>query len=274
MKTNIPTDHIRWLARMSEDEQRAAMPAFRDSVTRFLDRDDRTDDETASVLLGGLTRRSLFRVGGVTIAGAALLAACGSDSGATATTVAPPTTPSTPSTMVPTTMAPATTTPMGAVDDVTWLRTASSIEHLAVAAYQTAIDSGLVTTMAVADAAMRFQDHHMEHADFFEAATKKMGGKAFTDPNPAVLAQLQPAIKALKDEKGVIALALMLERAAAATYQSGVGNVADLTLNKALMSVGGVEARHAAVLAGALGEMSVPRSFGTIDGAVPVGTGV
>jgi rubrerythrin len=228
------------------------------------------------VLLGGLTRRSLFRVGGVTIAGAALLAACGSDSGATATTVAPATTPSTmaPTTMVPTTMAPATTTPMGAVDDVTWLRTASSIEHLAVAAYQTAIDSGLVTTMAVADAAMRFQDHHMEHADFFEAATKKMGGKAFTDPNPAVLAQLQPAIKALKDEKGVIALALMLERAAAATYQSGVGNVADLTLNKALMSVGGVEARHAAVLAGALGEMSVPRSFGTIDGAVPVGTGV
>jgi hypothetical protein len=126
----------------------------------------------------------------------------------------------------------------------------------------------------VGDAAMRFQEHHQAHADYFVKATKDMGGEAFMTPNPAVLDSLQSAIAALKDEKGVIQLALTLERAAAATYQSGVGNVTDIKLNKALMSVGGVEHRHAAVLAGALGMPPVPVAFTTLDGAVKVGTGV
>lgn len=158
--------------------------------------------------------------------------------------------------------------------DVVLLRTASSLEYLAVAVYQKAIDSGLVTTTAVGDAAMRFQEHHQAHADYFVKATKDMGGDPFTMPNPAVLASLQSTIAALEDEKGVLALALTLERAAAATYQSGVGKVTDVTLNKSLMSVGGVEARHAAVLAGALGQPPVPVAFTTLDGAVMVGTGV
>jgi hypothetical protein len=157
---------------------------------------------------------------------------------------------------------------------VVLLRTASSIENLAVAAYQIAIDSGLVTTMAVVDAAKLFQEHHQEHSQFFQAATKNLGGEPFTEANAAILAQLQPTIDALQDEMGVLTLALNLERAAAATYQSGVGTVMDLTLNKALMSVGGVEARHAAVLASVLAESPVPRSFGTTEGAVPAGTGV
>jgi hypothetical protein len=255
--------------------QAEAMPAFRAAVDRFLGSDGRTEDQTAHVLTGGLTRRSLFRVGGVTVAGAAVLAACGSSaSGAKATTIPATTLPATtlPATTLPATTLPATTVPMSG--DVVLLRTASSLEFLAVAVYQKAIDSGLVTTTAVGDAAMRFQEHHQAHADYFVKATKDMGGEAFTMPNPAVLDSLQSAIAALKDEKGVIQLALTLERAAAATYQSGVGKVADMTLNKSLMSVGGVEHRHAAVLAGALGMPPVPLAFTVLDGAVKVGTGV
>ena len=253
------------------------MPAFASAMSRFLDRESRTHQETSTVLLGGLTRRSLFRVGGVTVAGAALLAACGSDSNDSATTAGSSasagTTPSA-ATDPAGTMATDTTAMASASDDVVLLRTISSLENLAVAAYQIAIDSGLVTTAAVGDAAKLFQSHHMEHAQFFQAATTNAGGKAFTEPNAAVLAQLQPTIDALKDEKGVLMLALSLERAAAASYQSGVGVVTDMTLHKALMSVGGVEARHAAVLAGVLGEDPVPRSFGTTEGAVAAGTGV
>ncbi len=267
-------DQTRRDARDSELEHRASMPAFGDAVARFLDRSDRTDDETSSVLLGGLTRRSLFRVGGITVAGAALLAACGSDKAASTTTSAP----SSASTMVPgTTMTTDTmtsTTVATSAGDITLLRTASSIENLAVAAYQLAIDSGLVKTAAVADAAKLFQSHHQQHSQLFQSATKNMGGNPFTDPNPAVMAQLKPTIDALKDEQGVLMLALTLERAAAATYQAGVGTVKDLTLNTALMSVGGVEARHAAVLAAVLAQGPVPRSFGTTEGAVPPGTGV
>jgi len=277
--TSPSHDQIRRDARDSERAHLDSMPAFGDALARFLDRSDRSEDDTASVLLGGLSRRSLFRVGGITVAGAALLAACGSDKAASTTT-----TPATmsPTTMSPTTMVPGTTgntmvpgsTVATAAGDIVLLRTASSIENLAVAAYQLAIDSGLVKTAAVADAAKLFQGHHRQHAELFQSTTKNMGGSPFTDPNPAVMAQLKPTIDALKDEQGVLMLALTLERAAAATYQAGVGTVLDATLNTALMSVGGVEARHAAVLASVLAQTAVPRAFGTTEGAVPPGTGV
>lgn len=267
-------DHIRREARASDLAHHQSMPAFTDAMNRFLDREARTADETSRVLLGGLTRRGLLRVGGLGIAGAAVLAACGDDKKSTTTTA--PVSPATdPLTTDPLTTDPLTTDPLSNPSmDIVLLRTASSVENLAVAAYQIAIDSGLVTTAAVGDAAKLFQSHHVEHAAFFESATTAAGGEAFTEANAAILEQLQPTIDALTDEMGVLMLALNLERAAAATYQSAVGTVMDLSLNKALMSVGGVEARHAAVLAGVLGEIAVPLSFGTTEGAVPAGTGV
>jgi rubrerythrin len=272
-------DDIRREARASQVDHERSMPVLRDAMNRFFDREQRTADETSAAMLGGLTRRNLFRVGGMGIAGAALLAACGSDKAAPAATTAAGTT--LPPTTVAGTMAPTTTLAMAGTTaaaamsgDVVILRTASSIEELAVAAYQIAIDSGLVKTAAVADAAKLFQSQHKEHSQLFQAATTKAGGTPFTMPNPAVLAALKPKIDALKDEAGVLALALMLETAAAQTYQSNVGAVTDLALNKALMSVGGVEARHAAVLAGVLGQPAVPRSFGGADNAIAAGTGV
>ena len=114
----------------------------------------------------------------------------------------------------------------------------------------------------------------MEHSQLFQAATKQAGGSPFTTANPAVLKALKPTIDALKDEQGILMLALNLELAAAQTYQSNVGMVTNLALNKALMSVGGVEARHAAVLAGVLGQNPVPLSFGGATKVIPAGTGV
>jgi hypothetical protein len=268
-------DHIRREARDSDVAHRSSMHPFANALTRFFDNESRSADDTSAAVLGGLSRRSLFRIGGVTLAGGALLAACGSDSASGTTAPASNTGTMAPgTTMMPgTTMAPGTTmTAMSA--DVIILRTASSIEELAVAAYQLAIDSGLVTTAAVGDAAKLFQSHHMEHSQLFQAATKQAGGTPFTMANPAVLAAIQPMIDALKDESGVLMLALDLENAAAQTYQSNVGTVTDLTLNKALMSVGGVEARHAAVLAGVLAMDPVPRSFGGAEKAIAAGTGV
>ena len=61
-----------------------------------------------------------------------------------------------------------------------------------------------------------------------------------------ILEAIQPTIDALKDEMGVVALALELENVAAQTYQSNVATFKDPSLNAAIMSVGGVEARHAA----------------------------
>jgi hypothetical protein len=132
----------------------------------------------------------------------------------------------------------------------------------------------LVTTPAVADAAKAFMSQHKDHAEAFEALTKRLGAKPYTEANPAVTQQLQPRIAALKAERDVIALALDLERSAAATYLASVGTFADLSLNEVIMSVGGVEARHAAVLAGVLGQPAIPAAFAATTGAVPPGTGL
>lgn len=275
-------DQIRREARASQAAHDESMPALRSALLRFFERESRTADQTSAAVLGGLSRRNLFRIGGVSLAGAAVLAACGSDSndsaatsGTTAGTSAG-TAGTSATTPMATDMTEATTgSSMDAMGmDVVILRTASSIEELAVAAYQIAIDSGLVKTAAVADAAKLFQSHHMEHSQLFQAATTQAGGTPFAEANAAVLAALQPTIDALMDEAGVIMLAYDLETAAAQTYQSNVGTVTDLALNKALMSVGGVEARHAAVLAGVLGQPQVPRAFGGADQAIAPGTGV
>jgi hypothetical protein len=258
----ISSDHLRREAAATEVEHRRAMIRMREAVRRVFGGDRRVSAQTKrDFALDGINRRRFIQIGGVTIASAAILAACsdsddgddmssGSGDGGDQDGV------------------------QASDTDIMILRTASSLEELAVVVYQTAIDSGLVTTMAVADAAQLFQSQHREHAALFEGATEDAGGEAFIEPNPAVMSQLQPAIDALTDEAGVVTLAFDLETVAAQTYQSAVGAFTDASFNVATMSVGGVEARHAAVLAQVLNQPPVPVAFQVTDQAVMAGTGV
>ncbi len=264
---DFSNDELRRATRETQVEHDETMRSMRRFFGRvFSGESDVSDLAKHDLVTGGLARRRFLQIGGLSVASAAVIAACSSDKKTGSTTTLPSST------------SAATTTTAGKADaknDITILRTASSIEALAVAAYQTAIDSGLVTTAAIGDAAKLFQSQHREHLAFFVGLTEKLGGTAFKDPNPAILAQLQPTIKALKTETGVVTLAYNLELAAAQTYQSDVGNfTSDMTLNQAVMTVGGVEARHAAVLAGVLKKAPVPKAFQVTDGAVPAGTGV
>jgi hypothetical protein len=268
-------DELRREARASQVDHEEALPRLRELLSRVLERpNDLTSEQREHAVLG-MNRRSALRIGGVTILGGALLAACGSDKNDAATTTAAGAATTGAATTAASTTAGATTTSgTAATADVAILRTASSIEELAVAAYQTAIDSGLVTTMAIADAAKLFQSQHKEHSGLFQSLTKKAGGEAYTLPNQVILKAIQPTIDALKDEMGVVALALELENVAAQTYQSNVATFMDPSLNAAIMSVGGVEARHAAALAGVLKQAQVPAAFQVTDKAVKAGTGV
>lgn len=158
--------------------------------------------------------------------------------------------------------------------DVTIVRTLSSLEALAVVVYDAALASGLLTTAAVGDLATLFRSHHREHGALFQDVTRDLRGTPFTEPNPAVRAQLQPRIDGVRDEAGVVALALDTEAILAETYQATVGAFGDKSFNVAAMSVGGAEARHVAALAQALGQPPVPSAFQGTDRAVPAGTGV
>jgi hypothetical protein len=271
MNDDIPADEVRRQARQSQVEHVTAMRTMRDIVARLFGGDDgdthETDQAKADFLTNGLGRRRFLLLGGTTVATAAIFAACGSDDGDKSAA----------------TKAGDDKSKSDGEDgngktsdrnDITILRTAASIELLAVDVYQKAIDSGFVKTPAVADAAKLFQAQHKDHADLFNGATKAAGGKTFDQPNPVVMQSLQGPLGQLHDENGVVALALQLENAATATYLSSVGLFKDRTLNRAAMSVGGVEARHAAVLAGVLRQPQVPKAFFTKDGAVAPGTGV
>jgi Ferritin-like domain len=282
---DINGDELRREAAEIDIEHRRAMPMLRDALARIFGGDGNLSEDQRARAVLGMDRRSALKLGGVVLLGGAVMAACGSDntnSSAGAATTGAATT-GAPTTGAATTAPAASATTAAAAaasGDVTILRTASSIEELAVAAYQTAIDSGLVKTAAIGDAAKLFQSQHKEHSAQFQAATKAAGGQPFTMPNPAVLAAIKPMVDALKDEKGVVALAFELETAAAQAYQSYVGTFTDPKLNPAIMAVGGVEARHAAVLAqvlNSLGDtsaMPVPKAFQVTDNAVMAGTGV
>ena len=136
-------------------------------------------------------RRSFLRVGGMTVAMSAVIAACGSSS----------------DDPIPFTGAPpdelgfaGLLTP-GQEVDVTFLRTAQSVEVLAVETYQKALDSGLLTTPALADTIRLFQEQHGEHAGLLSATTIDAGGTPYNEPNSYLAEQVvDPAVAELTDE--------------------------------------------------------------------------
>jgi hypothetical protein len=237
---DLQRDELRRQLREVDAANRAVLPRWRSALHQMLSPESglRHDHKAAALGVPSPGRRSFLRVGGVTVLGAAVLAACGDDDGGgTAETG-----------RAPTTTAPGTT---GApVDlDLTLARTAASIENLAVVTYQTAIDSGVVTTAAVADAAALFRDHHQAHADAINAVVTGAGAMAVTDPNQVLFdAAVRPVLDAGPDEASIVALAYELESTAVQAYAFAGGNLSTPELRSTIMTIGGVEARHAAIL--------------------------
>ena len=242
---DLNRDEIRRQLREAEVLQKEAMGPFRRALDRMFSGEEDYDVRTKSHLLGVPDRRQFMKVGGATVIGAAVLAACGSSSsdkaassGTTTPTTATPTSP--------------TTAPEAAADaatDKVLLRTATSIELLAVAVYDKALGLGVVTTPAVAQAAKLFRDQHQEHAALLQGATTKAGGVAYRKPNAYLYDNVvTPALPTIKTEADVIKFARELENVAASTYTLAAGVLGTADLRQALMSIGGVEARHVAVL--------------------------
>lgn len=228
-----------------------AMTLQSEALTRMVESGELNGDEKDELITGGLRRRQFLKFGGVAVATSAVFAACGTSSKATS----------------------------GSTSTAA-LRTASSLEALAVQTYQKAIVSGLIATAMVAAVAKNFMEQHQQHAAAFESATTKAGGQAFTQPNPVVSAQvITPALAKIKTENDVVVLAYMLESAASQTYQSAIGHMSKATYNSALASVLGVESRHQALLGLVLNDTTMYPSyrangFQTENNAVKIGVGV
>lgn len=219
---------IRRELRAAQAHNAAAVPRWREMLRRTFGDPTSTTAADKAQLLGLPDRRGFLRVGGVTIAGAALLAACGDDD-----TVA--------------------TRVGGSTDDgnmdVILANTAISLETLAIDTYGVAAASGLVQRAVVAEAAGLFMEHHVSHRDALVGTVEAAGAAPFTGTNGAVKSAIvDPALAAAVDEEDVIRLAFDLETAAAQTYVFAAGALSTPELRSTIMTIGGVEARHAAVL--------------------------
>jgi hypothetical protein len=136
--------------------------------------------------------------------------------------------------------------------DVQILQTAASIEVLAVATYQTALTLPFIGGTSANPVVMAFSimtmQQHQQHLAAFNSAVTTLGGKAQTNPDPALLKVVNTAKPGLTGPGPVVALALELEQGAAETYVADVAALSDANAKKVSASIMGVEAQHAAVL--------------------------
>jgi len=194
-------------------------------------------------------RRKFLQSGGLALASAAILAACGkSDKVATS---------------YPRIGESPTTTglPTAHVTDAVLLRTASSLEWCAIDAYTAVAALGLLPSAATS-VVKRFQADHKAHAAALTPLIKKAGGEPFECANERINElYIGPAVELItgNESKGIpasdtpvddlLVLAHGLENLAAATFQYYVSLIATPAVRGAAMTIGQDEARHAAVLA-------------------------
>ena len=258
---DVNRDEIRRQLIESEREHAEAVPRFHELLKRMFDRDAGVSADAKASVLGVPSRRSFLTVGGATVAGSAILAACA--------TKKPPQTPVTGSTEA----APASTTttaPGSADTDITLLRTAQSIEVLAVQTYGTALTSGLLTTPSLIDMIKLFQSQHQDHAGLIASVTRDQGGTPYDTANKYLDVEVvTPALAAATDEASIVALATELENTAAQTYTLAGKVLTTPEMRAALMSIGATEARHLTVLYGVAALNPVPLPFMSTQGAAP-----
>lgn len=217
-------------------------------LAEALDRATHSGDGAAALpaLLGVPSRRGFLRIGGLTVSGAAVLAAC---------TPEPVKVQLPQAGTSPTTIEKATYQPEGDIPtDLTLLRVGQSIERLAVKAYDAAIASGVLPP-EITEIANRFRDHHNAHWGALATTINGIGGESFDDANPILVKLvLDPAAEAINAGNATLAslleLALTLEDTAAQTYTNSASMLTSASLRQAVMTIGATEARHVAVLLG------------------------
>lgn len=197
-----------------------------------------------------LGRRDLLQLGGLTVAAGALLAACGDEGELGRVGLA----------------APTTALPDPVVDDVVYLRTASSMEHSIAGVYDRILDDVLLAPDNI-EAAQRFRADHEAHADTFQQLTRLIDGEEWDAPNPRIEATVvTPAFAAIEGAppatpegtatpksddplRDVLNLIHALETISAQTYQMMMTQLSGPSLRAQVIEIATHAARRSAALA-------------------------
>ncbi len=136
--------------------------------------------------------------------------------------------------------------------DVQMLQTAASIENLAVATYDTALTLDFIGGGSANGVVKAFvektKEQHQQHAEAFNAAATRLGGKAQDQPDPVLLGVVNNAKPSLTGPEQVVDLAIELEDGAAQTYVANTGTYSNKNARTVAASIMGVEAQHVAIL--------------------------
>ena len=187
-----------------------------------------------------LNRRQAFKIGGLTVSFAAIVAACGDDRGGDTAGgrvgYAPP----------------VTQPPDYTVDDVVLLRTASSLEYTAIYVYEQALALDVLdadTTALVEE----LVGNHQEIADTMGELTEAGGGEAWECTNPWMMDRLiEPLLALIADSddpaRDLFNTAVGLEDLAASTHQGLSVSLTEADAKNATLSAAVLESRHSAAL--------------------------
>ena len=143
------------------------------------------------------------------------------------------------------------------------LEQAIGLENIAVLAYDTAIDSGLLS-QGFTRVARRFRDHEQEHADALSTALMDLGG---TPPaKKQTVKDIDAVVKGIRDVKSqgdIVDFAIELEMAGVAAYYDAHRKLVDAKLLQTGASIMANEAQHLVVLRQAVKRPPVPNAFVT-----------
>ncbi len=197
-------------------------------------------------------RRDFLRIGGVTVAMSAVVAACGSgDEEQLPITGTQP----------PTTLEGEGGVTGSPENDISLLRTQQSIEVLAAQTYQKLIDKDVATTPSLVEAMALFQSQHEERAALMGETAVEAGGESYPEPNEFLATTVDEEVEAVSDEETAVILALELETIATHTCVFASELLTTPELRQTVMSVGGAEARAISFLYGVQGLPQVPFAF-------------
>lgn len=242
-------DMTKDLHELNED---VGMPALRASLAEM----------TEGLKSGGrkeTSRRSfLFGVGGAVAGGAALLTIGATPGLAAAASTAPLNVPS---------------PEKGLNGDLKLVAINASLENLAVYAYNAGLQAataGKLGTVppAIATFATTAKAQHTQHAAAWNAVLTAAHKKPVTATEPTLTPVILKAFGKVTDVAGLGALALMLEDAAAATYQADLAKFKNSQAIGAAATIQPVEMQHTAILNYVLGTYPVPAAFSATSGAV------
>jgi len=175
---------------------------------------------------------------------------------------------------VTTTTQPTTTSSGASPSDVALIKTAASLEALAIQVYQRATGAALVKDTAVLDATTLFLMHHTAQQVALNDLLQTAEVSAVTTPNDVLdKAIFQPALAAATTQDDVVQLLLTLEEVLAQTYVYSADVLTKPEHRVLFMSIAGTQARHRALLGFEFAKRGVdelfPASFGKSSNPLP-----